>query len=82
MIYGCKCLEKYNIVFIVIIIFIIIIIIIIKFINISISSFGVLDKECSTLFRMLDTLGLDQKDPEYCTRKMMSIAKRSTYYIF
>ena len=54
----------------------------VKFINISISSLGVLNKECSTLFRMPDTLGLDKKDQQYCTRKMMSFAIRSTYYIF
>ena len=53
-----------------------------KFINVSVSSLGVLDKECSTLFRILDTLGLNKKDRQYCTRKMMSIAIRSTYYIF
>ena len=41
-----------------------------------------MDKECSTLFRMLDTLGLDKKDQQYCAKKMMSIAIRSTYYIF
>ena len=54
----------------------------VKFINVSVSSLGVLDKECSTLFRMLDTLGLDKKDQQYCTEKIMSIAIRSTYYIF
>ena len=41
----------------------------VKFINVSVSSLGVLDKECSTLFRMLDTLGLDKKDQQYCTKK-------------
>ena len=54
----------------------------VKFINISINSLGVLDKECSTLYTMLNTLGLDIKDQQYCTRKMISIAIRSTYYIF
>ena len=54
----------------------------VKFINVSVSSLGVLDKECSTLFRMLDTLGLDKKDQQYCTKKTISIAIRSTYYIF
>ena len=34
----------------------------VKFINVSVSSLGVLDKECSTSFRMLYTLGLDKKD--------------------
>ena len=46
----------------------------VEFINVSVSSLGVLVKECSTLFRMLDTLGLDKKDQQYCAKKMMSIA--------
>ena len=54
----------------------------VKFINISVSSLGVLDKECSTFLKMLDTLGLGKKDQQFCTRKMMSIAIRTTYYIF
>ena len=45
----------------------------VKFINVSVSSRGVLDKECSTLFRMLDKLGLDKKDQQYCTKKMMPL---------
>ena len=54
----------------------------VKFINISVSSLGVLEKECSTFLKMLDTLGLGKKDQQFCTRKMMSIAIRTTYYIF
>ena len=34
----------------------------VEFINISVSSLSVLDKECSTFFKMLDTLGLGQKE--------------------
>ena len=37
----------------------------VEFINIPVSSFDVLDKECSTFFKMLDTLGLDQKERQY-----------------
>ena len=54
----------------------------VKFINISVSSLRVLDKECSTFLKMLDTLGLGKKDQQFCRRKMMSIAIRTTYYIF
>ena len=54
----------------------------VEFINISVSSFGVLDKECSTFFKMLDTLGLGQKERQHTTRKMISIAIKTTYYIF
>ena len=33
----------------------------VKFINISVSSLGVLDKECSTFLKMLNTIGLAKK---------------------
>ncbi|CAB4030630.1 Hypothetical predicted protein [Paramuricea clavata] len=54
----------------------------VKFINLSVSSLGVFDKECHTFVKMLNELGLDNQHQQYCIRKMISIAIRSTYYIF
>ncbi|CAB4020236.1 Hypothetical predicted protein, partial [Paramuricea clavata] len=54
----------------------------VKFINLSVSSLGVFDKECHTFVKMLNELGLDNQHQQYCIRKMITIAIRSTYYIF
>ncbi|CAB4025973.1 Hypothetical predicted protein, partial [Paramuricea clavata] len=54
----------------------------VKFINLSVSSLGVFDKECHTFVKMLNELGLDNQHQQYYIRKMISIAIRSTYYIF
>ena len=54
----------------------------VKFINLSISSLGLFDKEYSNFIDMLNTLGMDRKHQQYYIRKMISIAIRSTYYIF
>ena len=54
----------------------------VKFINLSISSLGVFDKECSSFIDMLNTLGMDKKHQQYYIRKIISMAIRSTYYIF
>ena len=54
----------------------------VKFINLSISSLGVFDKECSSFIDMLTTLGMDKKHQQYYIRKIISMAIRSTYYIF
>ena len=54
----------------------------VKFINLSVSSLGVFDKECHTFVKMLNELGLDNQHQQYCIRKIISIAIRSTYYIF
>ena len=53
-----------------------------KFVNLSISSLGVFSKECNTFLEMLNDLGLDDRHRKYCIRKIMSIAIRTTYYIF
>ena len=37
----------------------------VKFINLSISSLGVFDKECSSFIDMLNTLGMDKKHQQY-----------------
>lgn len=54
----------------------------VKFINLSMSSLGVFANECSTFLDMLDKVGFDNKHEMYCVRKMMTIAIRTTYYIF
>ena len=54
----------------------------VKFVNLSISSLGVFDKECLSFLEMLDTIGLDKNHQKYCIKKIMSIAIRTTYYIF
>ena len=54
----------------------------VKFVNLSISSLGVFDKECDTFIEMMNDLGLDDQHQRYCFRKMISIAIRTTYYIF
>ena len=54
----------------------------VKFVNLSISSLGVFDKECDTFIEMMNDLGLNDQHQQYCFRKMISIAIRTTYYIF
>ena len=54
----------------------------VKFINLSISSLDVFHKECSSFIDMLNTLGMDKKHQQHYTRKIISIAIGSTYYIF
>ena len=54
----------------------------VKFVNLSISSLGVFDKECDTFIEMMNDLGLDDQHQQYCFRKIISIAIRTTYYIF
>ena len=54
----------------------------VKFVNLSISSLGVFSKECDTFLEMLNDLRLDDRHRKYCIRKIMSIAIRTTYYIF
>ena len=54
----------------------------VKFINLSVSSLGVFDKECHTYVKMLNDLALDNQHQQYCIRKIIFIAIRSTYYKF
>ena len=55
----------------------------VKFVNLSITSLGVFDKECDTTFiEIMNDLGLDDQHQQYCFRKIISIAIRTTYYIF
>ena len=54
----------------------------VKFVNLSISALGVFDHECSTFIDMLENLNIEKKQYKYIVTKIMSIAIRSTYYIF
>ena len=54
----------------------------VNFVNLSMSSLGICAQECSTFLEMLGNVGLDKNYQTYCIRKMMTIAIRSTYYIF
>jgi hypothetical protein len=50
----------------------------INFVNLSISALGILSKESSTFIDMLENLGLDDNIIKYATKKISSIAIRST----
>ena len=54
----------------------------VNFVNLSMSSLGIFAQECSTFLEMLGNVGLDKNYRTYCVSKMMTIAIRSTYYIF
>ena len=54
----------------------------VKFINISISSIGVFAKECLTFINMLNDIGIDKNNQKYLIKQMMTIAIRTTYYVF
>ena len=46
----------------------------VKFINLSMSSLGVLSAECSTFQDMLNDIGIDEKQQRYIIRKMINFA--------
>ena len=54
----------------------------VTFINLSISALGVFDKESVAFIDMLERINLDNKHAKYIIKKIISIAIRSTYYIF
>ncbi len=54
----------------------------VKFVNLSISSLGAFEKECSTFLKMLESIGLDKRYQQYCIKKITSYSIRTTYYIF
>ena len=54
----------------------------VKFVNLSMSSFGVFFDECSTFLDMMNDIGIDKKQQLYIIKKMINIAIRATYYIF
>ncbi len=54
----------------------------VKFVNLSMSALGDFSKECSTFIEMLNDLGFNKSQKDYCIRRMTTIAIRTTYYIF
>ena len=54
----------------------------VNFVNLSVSSLSVFDKECYSLLQMLNGISLHKKHQEYCLKKITSLAVRTTYYIF
>lgn len=46
----------------------------VKFINLSMSSLGILSAECSTFQDMLNDIGTDEKQQRYIIRKMINFA--------
>ena len=46
----------------------------VKFMNLSMSSLGVLFVECSTFQDMLNDIGIDEKQQRYIIRKMINFA--------
>ena len=54
----------------------------VKFVNISISCLGVFAKESSSFLKMLDDIKFDDNYKMFCVKKMMTIAIRTSYYIF
>jgi len=54
----------------------------VKFINLSMSALGILDKCTSEFFDMLTDLQFDTATKNYILRKITTIAVRTSYYIF
>ena len=54
----------------------------VKFVNISKSSLGVFSDECSTVFDMVNDIGIDKKQQLHIIKKMINIVIRATYYTF
>ena len=54
----------------------------VKFVNLSMSTIGIMGKSSESLLLMLDDLKLDKPTQKYLIRKVMNIAIRCTYYIF
>ena len=42
----------------------------VKLVNLSISSLGAFDKECSIFLKMLESIGLDKRYQQYCIKKI------------
>ena len=54
----------------------------VRFVNLSMSSFGVFSDECFMFLDMMNDIGIDKKHQLYIIKKMINIAIRATYYIF
>ena len=54
----------------------------VRFVNLSMSSFGVFSDECFMFLDMMNDIGIDKKHQLFIIKKMINIAIRATYYIF
>ena len=54
----------------------------VKFINLSVSTLGVLSSHSTDFITMLRELSIDDRHLTYIQKKMSTITIRSTYYIF
>ncbi len=54
----------------------------VKFVNVSISSLGVLGESTNTLFDMLHDLKYDEQRIKYVKKKIIATCIRTSYYIF
>ena len=54
----------------------------VKFVNLSVSALGVFDQESLAFIEMLKELNVDNNHQKYILKQVISIAIRSTYYIF
>ena len=53
----------------------------VEFVNLSMSSLGVLSDECSSFLVVMNDIGIDKKQQLYIIKKMINIALRAIYYI-
>ena len=54
----------------------------VEFVNLSMSSVGVLCDECSSFLVMMNDIGIGKKQQVYIIKTMINIALRAIYYIF
>ena len=54
----------------------------VKFVNLSMSTLGIMGKSSESLFLMLDELKFDKTAQKHIIRKTMNISIRCSYYIF
>ena len=54
----------------------------VSFVKISMSCLGVFANESISLLKMLDKIGFETKHQDFCVKRMMTIAIRTTYFIF
>ena len=54
----------------------------VEFVNLSMSSLGVLSDECSSFLVMMNDIDIDKKHQLYIIKKMINMALRAIYYIF
>ena len=53
-----------------------------RFVNVSMSAFGVLDNSCESLIKMMKDMGISEALQRRIISEIINIAIRCTYYIF